>query len=276
LAALAFPIVIVLQARHINVMSVINVAGPFLGVLAGLGVSAVALNLEKRPFSSIGFVVGRRWFLELGIGVTIGALLLGISALLLRALGGFTWRINPAGNLRDIGIGFICFSAVGMSEEITFRGYPFQRLLECIGTWPAQLFLALLFAILHLGNPGISTANPTLKAVSFFNIALSAILLGFCYLRTRSLAVPIGLHIGWNWAQGNLLGFGVSGTTLAKGFWIPVLQSKPQWMTGGEVGIEGSLICTLVTGLAVLVMVWWEPTPTLGPNCHQNVGPERT
>jgi hypothetical protein len=87
------------------------------------------------------------------------------------------------------------------------------------------------------------------------NIGLASILLGFCYLRTRSLALPIGVHLGWNWAQGSLLGFGVSGTTDTKGLWTPIFHGKPEWLTGGAFGLEASLPCTLVC-LGLIFLLW--------------------
>jgi hypothetical protein len=115
-----------------------------------------------------------------------------------------------------------------------------------------QLVFAALFALMHWGNPGMHGAT---KAWATVNIALAAILLGFCYLRTRSLALPIGVHLGWNWAQGSLLGFGVSGTTDIKGAWTPVFHGKPEWLTGGAFGLEASVLCTLVCA-AVIFGLW--------------------
>jgi membrane protease YdiL (CAAX protease family) len=90
------------------------------------------------------------------------------------------------------------------------------------------------------------------------NIGLAAILLGLCYLKTKSLALPIGVHIGWNFTQGNLLGFGVSGTTDAKGLLQPVFHGRPEWLTGGAFGLEASLPCVIVCGAAILALVRWK------------------
>jgi hypothetical protein len=108
---------------------------------------------------------------------------------------------------------------------------------------------------MHWGNPGMHGAT---KAWATVNIALAALLLGFCYLRTRSLALPIGVHLGWNWAQGSLLGFGVSGTTDIKGAWTPIFHGRPDWLTGGTFGLEASVICTLVCGVAVVALWRWK------------------
>jgi membrane protease YdiL (CAAX protease family) len=102
-------------------------------------------------------------------------------------------------------------------------------------------------------------------------IGLSAILFGFCYLRTRSLALPIGLHLGWNWAQGSLLGFGVSGTTDTKGLWTPVFHGRPEWLTGGAFGLEASLPCAFVCGVAIWLVWHWK-----GPGLAAETAPAST
>lgn len=140
-------------------------------------------------------------------------------------------------------------------EETLYRGYLFQRLVAGLGEWPAQLLMALLFALAHWGNPGMSGAT---MAWATLNIALAAVLLGLCYLRTKSLALPIGVHLGWNFTQGNLLGFGVSGTTDAPGLLQPVLHGKPDWLTGGAFGLEAGLPCALVCLAVVVALAMWK------------------
>ena len=73
------------------------------------------------------------------------------------------------------------------------------------------------------------------RAWAGLNLVLAGVLLGLCYLRTRSLALPMGLHLGWNWTQGSLLGFGVSGLP-SGGWWTPVYHGRPLWLTGGRSG----------------------------------------
>jgi hypothetical protein len=86
---------------------------------------------------------------------------------------------------------------------------------------------------------------------------LGAILLGLAYLRTGSLALPIGIHFGWNWAQGSLLGFDVSGFTQS-GWLLPHLLAKPQWFNGGAFGPEASIFSVIVDVTAVMLMWRWK------------------
>lgn len=227
--------------------------------LAVIGITVLVLRLEDRPFHSVGYRLDKRWTREFAWGISGGILLMAGTALALWAVGGFHWVADARGSGLGILLGFGIFLLVGVHEETAFRGYPFQRLVEGMGAWPTQLLLGALFAFVHLSNPGIRDAGPVLTAVTSLNIALAAILLGLCYLKTRSLALPIGLHLGWNWAQGNLLGFQVSGTTHMRGLWMPVLHDKPTWLTGGIVGLEGSVLCTLFCGAAILALILWKP-----------------
>lgn len=128
---------------------------------------------------------------------------------------------------------FVC---AALLEELLFRGFVFQRLIDGIGTGGAQALMAVLFAVGHWGNPGMEGAT---EFWATLDTILGALVLGFAYLRTSSLALPIGLHFGWNWAQGAVLGFDVSGFNQA-GWLAPTILGKPQWLTGGAFGPEAS------------------------------------
>lgn len=231
------------------------------GVWMGAGLGALAsyfcVRLEGRSFSSLGFVPGWRWLLECLAGTLGGILIILLTALLVRGMDGFHWERAAGAGARQLLTSAWIFLGVAFNEEIIARGYPFQRLVEGAGPWVGQLAFAGLFALGHWGNPGMHGAT---KIWATLNIGLAAILLGFCYLRTRSLALPIGVHLGWNWTQGSLLGFGVSGTTNIKGAWMPVFHGRPEWLTGGAFGLEASLVCTLVCGAVILWLWRWRGT----------------
>ena len=220
--------------------------------------SWICLRAEKRPFVSIGFQLNGRWFRELGYGTVGGAGIMAVTALIAMGSGGFHWA-RGAGDWRTLASGFALFTLVALNEETLFRGYLFQRLLDGLGRQGGLWVGAALFAFAHWGNPGMHGATLFWASV---NIALAGFLLGLCYLKTRSLALPIGVHLGWNFTQGNLLGFGVSGTTMAPGMLQPVFQGRPEWLTGGAFGLEASLPCALVCGGAILALIFWKGRPS--------------
>jgi membrane protease YdiL (CAAX protease family) len=208
---------------------------PCLGALAA---TWLCLSMERCPFTSVWYRFNRTWFKEFAFGILGGALVMGATATLALSLGGFRWVPNFKGAGLEPLLGIVLYLVVAIHEETAFRGYPFQRLVSGIGLWPAQILLALVFAAFHWNNPGMAGATK-------LYLVLAGILLGQCYLKTRSLALPIGLHLGWNWTQGNLMGFGVSGLQ-SKGLLTPILHNKPQWITGGSFGLEASFPCTIV------------------------------
>jgi hypothetical protein len=152
---------------------------------------------------------------------------------------------------------------VALFEETLFRGFVFQRLVAGAGVWVAQITLGLLFATSHWGNPDMHGATLVWATVELF---LGALLLGLAYLRTQSLALPIGIHLGWNWALGHLLGFGVSGFEHV-GWFRPMLQDRPEWVSGGRFGPEASIFAVIVDALLILLLWRWKgsaPRPDAG------------
>jgi membrane protease YdiL (CAAX protease family) len=227
-----------------------------------LGVTWICTRLRREPLASVGFVLDRRWLAQVAAGTAIGvASILTISAMIW-ALGGMSLELDPARSASTLVRGAYVFLCVALLEETLVRGFVFQRLLAGTGFWPTQLVLALLFAAGHLGNPGMEGAT---LIVAMISLATGAILFGLAYLRTRSLALPIGLHFGWNWSQGQLLGFGVSGHEQV-GWWRPIFSHQPEWLTGGAFGPEASVLA-LVMDLLVIVLLWrWrgvEPRQTM-------------
>ncbi|HTL98183.1 MAG TPA: type II CAAX endopeptidase family protein [Holophagaceae bacterium] len=238
-----------LHLHHVGML--VNV---ILSTAMGLAAAWICLAIEKKPLSDIGYRLNGRWAKDLSWGVLGGAGIMLLTALAAMGAGGFHW-VRGAAGLQAVGAGALLFILVGFNEETLFRGYLFQRLVGGMGQWPAQILMALFFGLAHWGNPGMVGAT---KVWATVNIALAAILLGLCYLKTKSLALPIGVHIGWNFTQGNVLGFGVSGTTDAQGLLQPVFHGKAEWITGGAFGLEASLPCVIVCGAAIVALLLWK------------------
>jgi membrane protease YdiL (CAAX protease family) len=154
-------------------------------------------------------------------------------------------------------------------EELAFRGYPFQRLVEAIRPVGAIVVLSIFFGAVHLQNPGAQG----FFSLGFFNTILVGVLFAYAYLRTRTLWLPIGMHFGWNLFLGVVYGLPVSGI---RDFSL-VLRTTARgsrFLTGGGYGIEASLPGTLVLLLGFL-LVAWAPKPKLdATNLPQhNAGP---
>ncbi len=213
--------------------------------------------LRRKPLSELIGEFDARWFKELGLGGLVGSALMLVPALIMWILGWVDWQWNPAGLSTLISI-VLLFAGVAVAEELLFRGFIFQRLIAGLGQWPAQLILAGYFLLTHLNNPGMTG---DIKILASVNIFLASLIFGLAFIRTKSLAMPLGLHFMANLMQGGVLGFGVSGTDQS-GLLKPVFSEVPDWLTGGQFGLEASvfgLICVVVTLIALSM---WKPSET--------------
>ena len=227
--------------------SVLELA-PFIFVLL---VTWACVRLRKERLSSIGFRLDRRWLKEAGWGTLLGVGSALAAVAMMWAAGGVRLELDPARSLGMLGQGLYLFACVSLFEETLFRGFVFQRLVDGAGVWVAQVSLALLFAASHWGNPDMHGATMAWATIEIF---LGAVLLGLAYLRTGSLALPVGLHLGWNWGQAHILGFGASGFDHV-GWFRPVLQDRADWLTGGSFGLESTVFAVL-TDLIVIALLW--------------------
>ncbi len=214
--------------------------------------------LDQRSFPALGLWFYRGWARELVLGIVLGGgLVVAVVAIL--AGGGWVryhgWAVEASVVLLEMTKLAVFVGLAACSEELIFRGYPFQRLVDSVGPLVALLALSALFGAAHLRNPA---ATP----LSTANTILSGVLLALTYLKTRALWLPIGLHWAWNFMMGPVLALPVSGYR----FHPPLFRvevSGPAWLSGGSYGPEGSAILTVVSLLAI---VWTWRTKALSPS----------
>lgn len=220
----------------------------YLSALGVLGVTWLFVRLEHRPLSAVGLEVSPRALRQFGIGMAYGAGLVLLTAALVLAAGVLHFEIAPQVSVIDIvKTGLFMFGAV-LFEETLFRGYAFQRAVEGVGRRWALAVFALLFLLAH---PMEESMPAELMTIASINLVLAAVLLGQCMLRSGGLALPIGLHLGWNWML-QTLGFSISGKLAFDSIWHPVFESGEQWLTGGDYGLEASMLSLPVLLAAVL------------------------
>jgi uncharacterized protein len=236
-----------------------------VGLLAALlTVWLAGRFLDRRSFSEFGFRLGAGWWLDLVVGMVLGALLMTAVFLIELGLG---W-VEVTGSFETQGgapfvisllfpaAAFVC---VGVSEETVFRGYQLKNAAEGLNYHSlgprgaillAWVLSSVFFAVLH-------AANPNATPISTLNIVLAGLMLGFGYVLTGELAIPIGLHITWNFFQGAVYGFPVSGF----GDFGPTLlvteQGGPELWTGGSFGPEGGLLIPAVMLLGISLVALW-------------------
>lgn len=227
-----------------------------LPVVFVLLVTWVCMRLRGQALSGVGLRLDGAWLRQLLAGGAFGVAEMGIVAALIGLAGGVRFELDPARAVGALVYGLWSFAWVALLEEVLFRGFVFQRLVDGIGAPMALLMMGLLFAAAHWDNPGMQ--GSTLAWATLDN-GLGAVLLGLAFLRTGSLGLPIGIHLGWNWMQGSLLGFDVSGLGQA-GWFVPHLLAKPQWFNGGAFGPEASVFAVLVDTLGVVLLGCWKGT----------------
>jgi membrane protease YdiL (CAAX protease family) len=200
--------------------------------------------IDKKTFFSLGF----QWEAQFaGIGLLTALGVIGIGSLLLWLIGDLKiigTQFDPGSFLFNI----LLFLIVAAGEELFFRGYILNNLLQSFNKWIALAASALLFMLVHLDNPGATESLLPLLSAFF-----GGILFGINYIYTKNLWYGICLHFAWNYLQGPILGYDVSGTT-SKPILIHSL-SGPPLITGGAFGYEGSIVCVLLTVTAICVLI---------------------
>ena len=183
---------------------------------------------------------------ELGAGLLTGLCLFSLMTAIVALLGGFEVQ-----GLRGWGaIWPMAAMAVtsGTFEEMLFRGVLFRHIETMLGSWAALGITSVLFGAAHLSNPGSSI----FAAVA---IALEAgVLLGAAYMVTRRLWLAIGIHAGWNFTQGWIFSIPVSGGEAPIGLLV-TRRLGPDWLTGGEFGLEASVVAMAVATTAGVMLL---------------------
>jgi membrane protease YdiL (CAAX protease family) len=225
-------------------------SGPSTGQLLALSalVSFPAFTLatwiarrafDRRPFGSLGFeqraLAGR----DLLVGFCVPGLLFVLVFGIEWGLGwvrveGWLWESRSGLGAAALVLGsLLVFVLVGFYEELAFRGYYLLNLQDGMGRTWAVLLSAVAFALAHTGNPSASWA-------SFAGLLAAGLILAYAQVRTGQLWLPIGLHLGWNFFEGTVFGFAVSGTS-PPGL-LQLETAGPALLTGGGFGPEAGLI----------------------------------
>jgi membrane protease YdiL (CAAX protease family) len=221
-----------------------NITVAFFGFIGMLGMAWIFRRfIDRKSFLSLGFEFSG-YKKDLIIGLILGFALIGSGFVLMVLLGNLSIEsVNL--NIPTL-IGYIFMFAISsLNEEIMVRGYILNNFFDSMNKYIALIVSSLLFAVMHLAN-----ANVTVLSV--VNIFLAGILLGIYYVHKQNLWLPISLHFSWNFFQGPIFGFEVSGVE-ATGAIVQDIQG-PDLITGGTFGFEGSVIATLLMLIAIVIL----------------------
>lgn len=209
---------------------------------------------EDLPARALGWSWHHGWLRDWLKGSVVGAASLLLAVALAAIFGGFQFTLNRASTVPAIGrtllLSCLIFILAAAAEEAMFRGYPLQTMARSKLAWLAIVLTSVIFSAGHLDNPNV------VRGFTFVNTALAGVWLALCYLRTRSLWFPLGVHWAWNWMMGAVIGLPVSGIDhLTPNPALRAVAVGPAWLTGGTYGIEGGAACTLAL-LVSIAFVW--------------------
>lgn len=218
-------------------------------LIVGFAAMGYVGQRQRQPVRDMGLVRRPGWRREFALGSAIGWAGVTACALMIALFGGMVvvfytgwraWALLPL----DLAVLLIA----SLAEEVAFRGYPFQRLIEATNPLIAALILSALYSLIRVNNPGASAASTVL---TFFAGWLFAV----AYLRTRALWVSWGIHFAWNASMAVLFGLPLSGITQ----FSPVISSTalgPTWLTGFDYGPEGSAVAIVVVLALIIATVY--------------------
>lgn len=223
-----------LTERGTMLISVTACAILFIKKVHKLPFSELGLSFKRRGIDCVSGFVFAIVFYAFGFGVSLGLGVVEVTSA----------QLDIVALLGS----FLVFFIAAAAEEVMMRGYVQGVLMRSgVHRFVALLIASALFSSIHLFNPNISP-------FALFNLFLAGVMLGASFLYTRNLWFPIWLHTTWNWMQGSVLGYEISGVQ----FYPSVLTlslSENHLLNGGDFGFEGSAICTVLliisTGLII-------------------------
>ncbi|NOU62104.1 CPBP family intramembrane glutamic endopeptidase [Marinifilum caeruleilacunae] len=232
--------------QNVNMSTGFRLTTQFTGMLGTLLIVWIfARFIDKRKFVDLGFSLKNRGK-DIFYGLIAGIVMMGLGTIILQVNGNLTIdsiHFAATSLLQSV----FLFIIVSVNEEVLVRGYILPNFMDSMNRYLALVLSSLIFTALHLFNPNVSFLGIT-------NIFLAGILLGIGYIFTKNLWFPLALHFSWNFFQGPIFGFEVSGTdtdTL-----ISQSITGNELLTGGKFGFEGSLLASLLC-TAAIILFWY-------------------
>lgn len=209
--------------------------------------------IEKRSLSSIGFNKNN-WLKKYSLGFLIGLVMMSIIVLILLSFGYITVEKNP---IQLVGISAISSILVilfgwiiqGATEEIVTRGWLLNVLSTKYNIGVGLLISSTLFGLMHLTNPNVNY-------IAVINIIFVGLFYGLYVIKTNDLWAVCGMHSAWNFAQGNIFGFEVSGLDVSVGSLIDLNLVGNNVITGGAFGPEAGIISTFILLVSIGILLF--------------------
>ena len=201
---------------------------------------------DKRKLEDIGFNSIKRSWKDLCCGLLIGAISFTIVAMILLSTKSveLVKSFSEPNFSSALIIQLIIFIFVGINEELFSRGYCMTVLKQTKISWVPIVVSSIIFALMHSMNSGISL-------LAYINLFLFGISMGYLFMKTKNIWMCIGYHITWNYFQGDVFGFLVSGNGTDSIYTIKTIS--PNIINGGSFGPEGGLVVTTLLVITILI-----------------------
>lgn len=242
-------------------MLIVKILGNLIPVLFGLYAirkwktnqftrPQIAQKIGFRPFSFYQLIIG----LFLGAFVFTAVFLIAIKFGLIEIID-FSWTS------KHLITTVLMFSAGAIGEELIFRSFFINGLKEFTKSKIVLLTIpAIFFSLVHIMNSG----STLLSSLSAF---IGGLMYGYAFLRTEKLWLPVGLHFSWNFFQGFIYGFPVSGYVKQRLFDINTREESQFWL-GGDYGPEGGVL-GIIARFIVITLIWILIKSTAGNNGYK-------
>ena len=215
----------------------------------GLVVCAILFMLfvNREPLVNLGFT-WKNHSKDAVAGFIIGIAIITVGTIIL-LFSNNIYLSDVEFDSSDILFSTLLCVVVAFIEEISIRGYVLRNLMQGMNKWWALGLSSLVFAMLHLDNADITI-------IALTNIFIAGILLGVNYVYTKNLWFSIFLHFSWNFFQGTIFGYEVSGIPTGKSVFTNAVKGS-DILSGGNFGFEGSIVCTILQVIVIAGLVWY-------------------
>ena len=228
--------------------SSINLGISFMVIVLSIGF--VVKTMEHRGLKTLGFQA-KKPFMKYGLGFFIGFIMISLSGLLIviSNSGQITTshlKVSGLSALPTILVMLVGWLIQGGAEEVLTRGFILPKITYRYNLFLGVFISSILFSLLHLANPGIGW-------IPIMNLSLFGLFAALYALYEESILGVCGLHSAWNFFQGNVYGFLVSGTPAKGGSLMGISPNEKTLLNGGDFGPEGGLIVSGILILAIIV-----------------------
>ncbi len=218
--------------------------------------------MDRRPLADFGLKVGRSWWADLAMGFLVAGVVVTVFFVVQLLAGWVTVRELGRTSLAvPFALAFtgqlVRYAAGSFFEELFSRSFLLRMIAESLRDTlgPRRALIAgwvgtsVLFGGLH-------AMNPDATLLSTLNLSLIGLFLGWTMVVTGNLALPIGLHLGWNVFQNCVFGFPNGGKESVATI-LGTESRGPSLWTGGAFGPEGSLLIPGILVLGALLLTPW-------------------